>query len=76
MKKILTTKEYKRMTDELDKVKYMCKCGHRNIIPKWQDKTLCSWCNNYVFRNKKEEFKFRLKEKMISRVIGENYESF
>lgn len=41
MEKMLTTKEYKRMTDEYDKVKYKCKCGRRVVIPKWVDKQLC-----------------------------------
>lgn len=49
MEKMLTTKEYKRMTDEYDKVKYKCKCGRRVVIPKWVDKQLCDWCGNYVF---------------------------
>ena len=26
------TKRYERLADELDKVKYTCKCGHRVII--------------------------------------------
>lgn len=79
MKRFLTFKEYKHMTEEYDKVKYMCKCGHRNIIPKWRDKTLCSWCNRYVFKNKRDEFKFRLKEKILNRGFGNNggnYENY
>ena len=65
MEKILTVKEFERLTDELDKVKYKCsKCGHKEIIPKWVDKQICSWCGSYVFKDKKEEFKYRLKEKM------------
>lgn len=65
MEKILTVKEFERMTEEYDKVKYKCsKCGHKEIIPKWKDKTICSWCGNYVFKDKKEEFKYRIKEKI------------
>ena len=41
MDHILTIKEFKRMTDEYEKVKYICKCGHRVVIPKWVDKQLC-----------------------------------
>ena len=58
------TQEYERRADELDKVKYRCKCGHRVIIPKYVDKQLCDWCGNYVFKNKSEEFKYRMQEKM------------
>lgn len=64
MKKLLSIKEYERMTDEYDKVKYMCKCGHREIIPKWLDKKLCSWCGRYIFKSKKDEFKYKMQEKM------------
>ena len=64
MKPILTVEEYKRLTQEEDKVKYKCKCGRRVIIPKWVDKQICSWCGNYVFRNKYDEFKYRVKEKI------------
>lgn len=64
MKKLLSEKEFERMTDEYDKVKYMCKCGHRVIIPMWLDKQLCSWCGNYVFKNKVDEFKYRIGEKI------------
>lgn len=50
------------MTDEYEKVKYICKCGHRVVIPKWVDKQLCDWCGRYVFKDKKSEFKYRIKE--------------
>lgn len=64
MKKMLTIKEYEKMTDEYDKVKYECKCGHRVVIPKWVDKQLCKWCGNYVFKSKKDEDLYRIKEKL------------
>jgi len=64
MDHILTIKEFKKMTDEYDKVKYKCKCGHRVVIPKWVDKQLCDWCGSYVFKDKKREFEYRLKEKI------------
>ena len=64
MEKILTIKEYERMTEEYDKVKYTCKCGRRVVIPKWVKKQLCDWCGNYVFKNKKDEFLYRVGEKL------------
>lgn len=65
MEKLLTTKEYNKMSDELDKVKYKCQhCGRRVVIPSFLNKILCDWCGHYVFKNKKEEFKYRMKEKM------------
>lgn len=64
MYKTLTIKEYERMSDEYDKVKYVCKhCGHKTVIPNKVEKRLCSWCGNYVFKNEQAEFKYRLEEK-------------
>lgn len=64
MEHLLTAKEYKRLTEEYDKVKYQCKCGHRVVIPKSKDKNICSWRGRYVFKDKKEEFRYRLSEKL------------
>lgn len=65
MEKLLTIKEFERMTKEYDKVKYACKCGHRNIIPYNKEKTICSFCGSYVFKNKKDEDLYRIKERMM-----------
>lgn len=53
--------EFQNKSNEYDKVKYKCSCGHRTIIPKWADKNICSWCGKYVFKNKKDEFDYRIK---------------
>ena len=57
MEHLLTDKEYNRMTEEYDKVKYKCKCGHRVVIKHNQTKAICSWCLKYVFKDNKEEKK-------------------
>lgn len=56
--------EFQRQSDEYAKVKVQCKCGHKTVIPFRVDKQICRWCGHYVFRDKKEEFKYRMKEKM------------
>ena len=61
---IYTVKEYRRMTEEYDKVLYRCKCGHRVVIPYWVEKQVCDWCGRYVFKTKEDEFKYRLKERL------------
>lgn len=60
----LTIKQHKIMSNNYAKVKYKCKCGHKVIIPEWVDKQLCKYCGTYVFKNKKEEFKYRMKERL------------
>lgn len=65
MHKTLTVKEYERMCNEYDKVKYVCKwCGRKSIIPYNIEKVECSWCHHYVFKNKQDEFKYRVNEKL------------
>ena len=59
---ILNDEEYERLSREYEKVRYKCKCGHSVIIPAWVDKQLCSWCGNYVYKDKKDEFKNKIKE--------------
>lgn len=55
---------YQRVMDGLDKIKYRCKCDHRVVIPRHIDRNICDWCGSYVFKNKKDEFEYRLKEKL------------
>lgn len=59
---ILTDKEYKQQASEYDKVKVRCSCGHRVVIPYWEEKQLCGWCKHYVYKNKKIEFKEKMKD--------------
>ena len=48
----------------LNKNRIKCSCGHSNVIPAKMDKVLCTWCGNYVFRDKKAEFEYRMNEEM------------
>ena len=61
---LLTNKEYQRISDEYDKVKIRCKCGHKVIVPMWVDKQICAWCGYYVYRDKQLEFKETIKKMM------------
>jgi NADH pyrophosphatase NudC (nudix superfamily) len=38
-----------------------CKCGH--TVEWWtnENKVLCTYCNRYVFKTKKEEFGYKMK---------------
>lgn len=44
--------------------KVKCKCGHVVVISPINTKKLCSFCGNYIYRDKKDEFKERMKEKL------------
>jgi len=51
----------KRVNDLFQENMYQCKkCGRKEIIRFDKGKKLCSHCGNYIFKNDKEEFKFKL----------------
>jgi len=45
---------------------YKCKCGHSVVIYPFEHKSkkICKWCGEYVYVNKKEEFKDRMRGKL------------
>lgn len=36
-----------------------CSCGHSLVMVN-KDKEICNWCGKWVFKNKADEFKYRL----------------
>lgn len=56
----LTFKDIEKLCEEKTASRIKCKCGHSVTIPNRKNKIICSWCKNYVFRDDKEEFKYRL----------------
>lgn len=67
MKKSKKWKEDTKLFKSLSDCCYKCSCGHSVIMTRKIDKVICSHCGNYVFKSKKDEFEFRLKEKMKKR---------
>lgn len=64
MKALLSKKEWKRMSENLQSITHTCNCGHRVTIYHPKEKEICTYCGSYVFKNKKVEFKYRMKEKL------------
>lgn len=50
--------------DSRSKFKVTCKCGTKTVLVD-TEKTICRGCHNYIFKNPKVEFEFRVKEKML-----------
>lgn len=61
-----TSKDMSKYSNILRSGSVKCKCGRIEPIPPHLNKVICSWCKNYVFRTPKDEFKHRMKEKMIN----------
>lgn len=54
-----------KMANLYQQINVQCKCGHKEIFPHWVDKKICSWCGNYIYKNKKVEFKEKLAKAII-----------
>lgn len=63
MKTDLRYKELRKLDEELAKHKVKCRCGHKVILIN-RDKVICDWCGNYVYKDKKQEFKERITQCM------------
>ena len=59
----MTLKDQEKLHNVITKnITKKCKCGHSvDVLGK---KKICTHCGNYVFKNKEEEFKYRLEEKI------------
>ena len=67
----MTYKQLMKYANIMTENKIKCNCGHSVVLPPKVDKIICHWCNNYVFKNKKIEFEYRMQE-MLKRKVEEN----
>lgn len=56
------TNDFKLHDFIVNNITYKCSCSHSVVILK--DKALCNHCNKWVFKNKEDEFKYRMNEQM------------
>lgn len=59
-------KDDEKLHREKTNFRVKCKCGHSVIMLPMEHRTrkICSYCGKWVYANKKEEFKDRLKERL------------
>lgn len=61
----MSNKDLQKYNEEINKHKYLCKsCGRKAYIPIDREKVICTWCHRYVFKTKKAEDLYRIKEKL------------
>lgn len=46
---------------ELVKFRKVCSCGHVILFKKQTKRIICTWCGNWCYQNKIDEFKDKLK---------------
>lgn len=64
-KNYLTNAEIEKRCDDYSKHTYKCKCGHSIVIANKNGVAECNWCHNNVFKDKKIEFEYRMKQNLI-----------
>ena len=57
---------------EISNFKVKCSCGHTFATTK--EKDLCSWCGNYVYKDKKNEFTEKLMKEIKTKEVEEKKE--
>lgn len=68
MRKVeLNYQELARYMDELQKVTYTCKCGHRVLIGAKKHSVICDWCGSKVFKSEKDKFMEIMEKKLNGR---------
>lgn len=58
-------KTYKEIVRDHKKIQdYMikCKCSHTMLFTGSKDRLCCSYCGNWVYKDKKTEMKYKIKE--------------
>lgn len=62
----MSRKDDEKLFELRAKYKVYCRCGHSLVFYplEHKNKKICSWCKNYVYINKKVEFKERLGKKL------------
>ena len=67
VKRTIYDKNFKKDTQRAVNFYSTClhceKCGHSLQVIR-RNKAFCEWCGRYIFKDKKDEFEYRLKEKL------------
>ena len=56
-----SVKNEDKLWEEKRKTYRYCKCGTARPFPKFKDKLICPNCGNYIYKDKKIEFKEKMK---------------
>lgn len=63
----LSRETFQKRMDVIREHQITCSCGTKTVFYPFEhaDKKICRGCHHYVFANKKAEFKFKLKERLM-----------
>ena len=57
-----TFKQIEKEDKAFSDYKVKCKCSHVIIMTSVKDRVMCDHCGHYVYRDKKAEYKYKMKE--------------
>lgn len=68
---------FQKAEDERAKYKRYCKCGHSIIFTPSSktNKTICSWCGHWIYKNDFEEFKDKLNKNIKKEAKNDSHKS-
>lgn len=49
---------------ELEKLKVLCVCGHKTIMPVYQDFAICKYCKRKLYNNTKLYFMYKVRKEL------------
>jgi len=65
----MTNREIEKEHELATKNMVKCTCGHSLFIRNKYGREICSWCNNWVYKDKKTEFMYKMKEKLNGKMV-------
>lgn len=60
----MTFREVEKIHKMYTKNSIKCKCGHSISFSSCEERKLCSWCGNFVYKNKRDQFKYDLTKEL------------
>lgn len=59
---MLSNREIIKLASLASKERKVCRCGHRQLLGT-QDRVICKHCGNYIYKDDRTEFEYKLLER-------------
>ena len=63
-KNYLTNKEIEKRSEIASEYTIKCSCGKSVTLTNKYGRVICSWCGNWVYRDEKTKFRYKLLERL------------
>ena len=62
----MLNKKDTKLFESISKCKVKCECEHTIVMPK-ADRTICSYCGNWIYRTPQIEFRYKMMKNLKER---------